>query len=190
MPNKTRCTWCLSYGEFISYHDEEWGVPVHDDRHLFEMLILEGAQAGLNWLTVLKKREGYRAAFDNFDATKIVQYDEQKIAELVQNPAIIRHKLKINSVVKNAKGFLKIQEEFGSFDQFIWQFVEGRQPIINNFSDRDSVPTKTKESDAMSKALKKRGFSFVGSTICYAYMQGVGMVNDHTKDCYRWKEVQ
>lgn len=189
MPNKTRCAWCLSYGDFISYHDEEWGVPVHDDRHLFEMLILEGAQAGLNWLTVLKKREGYRKAFDNFDAEKIVRYDEQKLAELVQNPAIIRHKLKINSVVKNARGFLKIQEEFGSFDQFIWQFVDG-QPIINNFTNRDSVPAKTAISDAMSKALKKRGFSFVGSTICYAYMQGVGMVNDHTKDCYRWSEVQ
>jgi len=189
MPNKTRCSWCLSYGEFINYHDEEWGVPVHDDRHLFEMLILEGAQAGLNWLTVLKKREGYRKAFDNFNAEKIVHYDEQKLAALVLNPAIIRHKLKINSVVKNARGFLKIQEEFGSFDQFIWQFVEG-QPIINNFTDRDSVPAKTPISDAMSKALKKRGFSFVGSTICYAYMQGVGMVNDHTKDCYRWAEVQ
>lgn len=189
MPNKTRCSWCLSYGEFINYHDEEWGVPVHDDRHLFEMLILEGAQAGLNWLTVLKKREGYRNAFDNFDAKKIVRYDEHKLAELVLNPAIIRHKLKIKSVVKNAHGFLKIQEEFGSFDQFIWQFVDGR-PITNNFIDRESVPAKTAESDAMSKALKKRGFSFVGSTICYAYMQGVGMVNDHTKDCYRWAEVQ
>lgn len=189
MPTKTRCTWCLTDELSINYHDEEWGVPVHDDHHLFEMLILEGAQAGLNWRTVLKKREGYRAAFDNFDAKKIVRYDEQKIAELIVNPAIIRHKLKINSVVKNAKGFLKIQEEFGSFDQFIWQFVEG-QPIINNFNGRDNVPATTKESDAMSKALKKRGFSFVGSTICYAYMQGIGMVNDHTVDCYRWKEVQ
>lgn len=189
MPTKTRCSWCLSYGEFINYHDEEWGVPVHDDRHLFEMLILEGAQAGLNWLTVLKKREGYRSAFDNFDAKKIVQYDDKKIAELVINPAIIRHKLKINSVIKNAKGFLKIQEESGSFDKFIWQFVNG-QPIINEFADRDSVPTKTDASDAMSKALKKRGFSFVGSTICYAYMQGVGMVNDHTTSCYRWAELK
>ncbi|MEM1120217.1 MAG: DNA-3-methyladenine glycosylase I [Bacteroidota bacterium] len=189
MADKTRCTWCLSYGDFINYHDEEWGVPLHNDRHLFEMLILEGAQAGLNWLTVLKKRAGYRAAFDNFEAEKIVRYDEQKLASLVQNPNIIRHKLKINSVVKNAKGFLKIQEEFGSFNQFIWQFVDG-QPIINNFSDRASVPARTAVSDAMSKALKKRGFSFVGSTICYAYMQGVGMVNDHTVDCYRWQEVQ
>ena len=189
MSTKTRCTWCLSYGDFINYHDEEWGVPVHDDRHLFEMLILEGAQAGLNWLTVLKKRAGYKTAFDNFDAEKIVQYDEAKLPALVQNPAIIRHKLKINSVVKNAKGFLKIQEEFGSFDQYIWQFVDGH-PIINNFKESKDVPATSKESDAMSKALKKRGFSFVGSTICYAYMQGVGMVNDHTMDCYRWSAVQ
>ncbi|MEM6318619.1 MAG: DNA-3-methyladenine glycosylase I [Bacteroidota bacterium] len=189
MSNKIRCTWCLSYGEFINYHDEEWGVPVHDDRHLFEMLILEGAQAGLNWLTVLKKREGYRTAFDNFDAQKIIQYDDQKIAELTQNPAIIRHKLKIQSVIKNARGFLKIQEEHGSFDQFIWQFVDG-QPVINNFRTNEDVPATSKASDQMSKVLKKRGFSFVGSTICYAYMQGVGMVNDHTTDCYRWREVQ
>jgi DNA-3-methyladenine glycosylase I len=188
MSIQKRCSWCLSYGEFINYHDEEWGVPVHDDRHLFEMLILEGAQAGLNWLTVLKKREGYRAAFDNFEAAKIVQYDDQKWADLVTNPAIIRHKLKIQSVLKNARGFLKIQEEFGSFDQFIWQFVDG-QVIQNNFKSVKDVPTSTKESDAMSKALKKRGFSFVGTTICYAYMQGVGMVNDHTTDCYRWEAL-
>lgn len=189
MSIKTRCAWCLSYGDFMSYHDDEWGLPVHDDRHLFEMLVLEGAQAGLNWLTVLKKRAGYRAAFDNFDAKKIVQYNEEKLAELAQNPAIIRNKLKIKSAVKNAKGFIQIQEEFGSFDQFIWQFVDG-QPIINHFKSREEVPATSKESDAMSKALKKRGFSFVGSTICYAYMQSMGMVNDHTIDCYRWGEVQ
>jgi len=187
MSTKTRCTWCLSYGDFINYHDEEWGIPVHDDRHLFEMLILEGAQAGLNWLTVLKKREGYKAAFDNFDVEKIVHYNEAKLAALVQNPAIIRHKLKIKSVVKNAKGFLKIQEEFGSFDQYIWQFVDG-QPIINNFKESKDVPATSKESDAMSKDLKKRGFKFIGSTICYAFMQACGMVDDHVMDC--WKKTK
>ncbi len=189
MPEKKRCSWCVGDELYESYHDEEWGVPLYDDETLFEFLILEGAQAGLNWLTVLKKREGYKAAFDNFDAEKIINYDETKLATLVQNPAIIRHKLKINSVLKNAKGFLKIQEDFGSFDQYIWQFVDG-QPIINNFKTSKDVPATSKESDAMSKALKKRGFSFVGSTICYAYMQGIGMVNDHTMDCYRWSEVQ
>ena len=183
-----RCTWCLNYGDFISYHDQEWGVPVYDDQHLFEMLILEGAQAGLNWLTVLKKREGYRLAFDNFDAEKIVGYDDRKLTELTQDARIIRNKLKIKSVVKNAKGFLSIQEAYGSFKDYIWQFVEG-QSIINHFKTSAEVPATSPQSDAMSKALKKRGFSFVGSTICYAYMQGVGMVNDHTMDCYRWKEI-
>lgn len=186
---KKRCTWCLGSELYIDYHDKEWGVPVHDDRHLFEMLMLEGAQAGLSWITVLNKRENYRKAFDHFDAQKMARYSDKKLAKLLLNPGIIRNRLKIKSAVKNARGFLAVQEEFGSFDQYIWQFVDG-QVIQNKFKNREDVPAKTKESDAMSKDLKKRGFSFVGSTICYAYMQGVGMVNDHTTDCFRWKELR
>lgn len=189
MSTTERCPWCQNYGPFVSYHDEEWGVPVHDDRHLFEMLTLEGAQAGLNWLTVLKRRTAYRAAFDQFDVGKIARYDEQRIEELVTNPAIIRHRLKIISVVKNARAFLKIQEDFGRFDLFLWQFVDG-EPVTNHFTQPSAVPTSTRESDQLSKALKERGFSFVGTTICYAYMQGVGLVNDHLTSCFRWSEIQ
>jgi DNA-3-methyladenine glycosylase I len=185
---KKRCGWCLGQEIYLDYHDVEWGVPCHDDRHLFEMLILEGAQAGLSWITILKKREHYRAAFDQFDARKIAGYGEAKIAELLQNPGIVRNKLKVNAAVTNAKAFLEIQKEFGSFDKFIWQFVEGK-PIVNRFAALSDVPASTPESDVMSKALKKRGFKFVGSTICYAYMQAVGMVNDHTTECFRYGEV-
>lgn len=183
---KNRCRWAGSDPLYQKYHDEEWGVPVHDDRKLFEMLILEGAQAGLSWITILRKRGNYKAAFDNFDAKKIAKYDEQKIKLLLQNEGIVRNKLKINAAVINAKLFLEIQKEFGSFDKYIWQFVGGK-PIINHRISLKDVPAKTKESDAMSAALKKRGFKFVGSTICYAFMQAVGMVNDHTTDCFRYK---
>ena len=179
-----RCGWVTDDPLYIQYHDEEWGTPAHDDRHLFEMINLEGAQAGLSWITVLRKRANYRIAFDNFDANKIVTYDEAKIAELLQNPGIIRNKLKVNGVVKNARAFLQIQEEFGSFDAYIWRFVDG-QPIINRWGTLADVPAKTEEAHAMSKDLKKRGFTFVGPTICYAFMQACGMVNDHTIDCFR-----
>ena len=179
-----RCGWVSDDPLYINYHDEEWGIPVHDDRKLFEMLILEGAQAGLSWITVLRKRENYREAFDNFDAEKIITYDEAKIAELLQNPGIIRNKLKINATISNAKAYLEVQREFGSFDSYIWQFVNG-EPIINHWETLADVPAETDESKAMSKALKKRGFRFVGPTICYAFMQACGMVNDHTTDCFR-----
>lgn len=185
---KKRCEWCGTDPLYIKYHDEEWGVPVHDDQKLFEMLILEGAQAGLSWITVLKKRENYRNAFSNFDALKISRYSDKKIAKLLVNPGIIRNKLKVNSTVTNARAFLQIQKEFGSFDKYIWQFVDGK-PIINNFTNLKEIPASTEISDRMSKDLKKRGFKFIGSTICYAYMQAVGMVNDHTTNCFRYKEV-
>lgn len=182
--NKTRCSWCLSEQLYIDYHDNEWGQPVHDDQMLFEMLILEGAQAGLSWITVLRKRENYRKAFDNFDPKKIIKYKEKKIAALLQNEGIIRNKLKVNSVVTNAKIFLEIQKEFGSFDQYIWQFTN-HKTIVNRPKKLGDVPATTKESDAMSKDLKKRGFKFIGSTICYAYMQACGMVDDHVMDCWK-----
>lgn len=185
MKEKTRCTWCLGQDIYIDYHDNEWGIPVHDDRELFEMLILEGAQAGLSWITVLKKREGYRKAFSNFDAKKIARYTDKKLEKLRENPNIIRNKLKIKSTRTNAILFLEIQKEFGSFDKYIWQFVDGK-PIQNKWKTMKDVPATTSESDAMSKDLKKRGFKFVGSTICYAYMQACGMVNDHTVDCFRF----
>jgi DNA-3-methyladenine glycosylase I len=176
---KTRCAWATTADEnYIRYHDEEWGVPVHDDRLLFEFLILEGAQAGLSWRTVLNKRQNYRAAFDSFDAEKIAQYGDSKIARLMANPGIIRNKLKIHSAIQNAKAFLKVRNEFGSFDAYQWRFVDGR-PIINHLKSIKEIPAKTKISDAMSKDLLSRGFKFVGSTICYAHMQAVGMVNDH-----------
>jgi DNA-3-methyladenine glycosylase I len=168
----------------IRYHDEEWGVPVHDDGRLFEFLILEGAQAGLSWETILNKRENYRAAFDGFDPRRVARYDRRKVAQLLKNPGIVRNRLKIASAVRNAQALLRVQEEFGSFDGYIWQFVQGR-PRVNLWKARDRVPACTIESDAMSKALKKRGFNFVGSTICYAFMQAVGMVNDHTLGCFR-----
>jgi DNA-3-methyladenine glycosylase I len=172
----------------IRYHDEEWGVPVHDDGRLFEFLILEGAQAGLSWETILNKRENYRAAFDGFDVQRVACYDRRKVAQLLKNPGIVRNKLKIASTVRNAQALLRVQEEFGSFDRYIWQFVDGR-PLVNSWKARDRVPASTAESDAMSKALKKRDFSFVGSTICYAFMQAVGMVNDHVVPCFRHNEV-
>jgi len=185
---KKRCQWCLGHYIYVKYHDEEWGVPVHDDRELFEMLILEGAQAGLSWLTVLKKRENYRKAFDNFEVKKVARYTEAKKAKLLLNPGIIRNKLKVNATVVNAQLFLKVVEEFGSFDKYIWQFVGGK-PIVNKFKTMSQVPASTPESDAMAKDLKKRGFKFCGSTICYAFMQATGMVNDHTTDCWRYKKV-
>lgn len=178
-----RCAWVkLDEHIYVAYHDEEWGVPVYEDRHLFEMLCLEGAQAGLSWLTILKKRQGYRDAFDQFDAEKIIHYDEMKLAELKENPAIIRNRLKIKSVVTNANAFLAMQQKYGSFSNYIWSFVEGK-PIINHWQSITEVPITTEISDRMSKQLKKDGFKFVGSTICYSFMQAVGMVNDHTMDC-------
>ena len=188
MKEKTRCTWCHGVDIYIDYHDNEWGIPVHDDRELFEMLMLEGAQAGLSWITVLKKREGYRKAFDNFDAKKVAKYTDKKLEKLRENPNIIRNKLKIASARTNAKNFLEVQKEFGSFDKYIWQFVGGK-PIKNKFEEMTDVPATSLESEAMSKDLKKRGFKFVGSTICYAYMQACGMVNDHITSCHKWKTV-
>ena len=168
----------------IEYHDKEWGVPVHDDRMLFEFLILEGAQAGLSWETILNKRENYRRAFDHFDAAKIARYDAKKSRELMANAGIVRNRLKIASTISNAKAFLDVQKEFGSFDRYIWQFVGGR-PKVNRWRSSQRLPARTPESDAMSKDLKRRGFRFVGSTICYAFMQATGMVNDHSADCIR-----
>ncbi len=185
---KTRCDWGTTSPLYIDYHDNEWGVPLHDDRKLFEFLILEGAQAGLSWETVLKKRENYRKAFNNFDPAKISRYGDKKIEALLGNKGIIRNKLKITSAINNAKRFLEVQKEFGSFDTYIWQFVDGR-PIINRYKSIRELPATTKVSDAMSKDLKKRGFKFVGPTICYAHMQATGMVNDHVVGCYRYKEI-
>jgi DNA-3-methyladenine glycosylase I len=184
---KSRCPWSTD-DLYNRYHDEEWGVPVHDDRQLFEFLILEGAQAGLSWRTILNKRENYRQAFDHFDAEKIARYHAAKLAKLMNNPGIIRNRLKIQSTVLNARAFLKVREEFGSFDAYQWRFVDGR-PIINHRKSIRDVPAKTKISDALSKDLLKRGFKFVGSTICYAHMQAVGMVNDHLVTCFRHKEL-
>ncbi len=186
---KKRCGWGTHPDIYVTYHDEEWGVPVSDDRQLFEMLLLEGAQAGLSWLTVLQKRENYRKAFNQFDPKKIARYTDAKKVRLLQNPGIIRNRLKVNAAVVNARAFLKVVEEFGSFDAYIWSFVNGKT-IVNKFKNLGDVPASTPESDAMSKDLKKRGFKFVGSTICYAFMQATGMVNDHTTDCFRYKEVK
>jgi DNA-3-methyladenine glycosylase I len=169
----------------IRYHDAEWGVPAHDDAKLFEFLILEGAQAGLSWETILNKRENYRAAFDGFDAQRVARYDRRKIAQLLKDQGIVRNRLKVASAVRNARELLRVQEEYGSFDRYVWQFVEGR-PRVNRWKSLHQVPARTAESDAMSKALKKRGFNFVGSTICYAFMQAVGMVNDHVVQCFRY----
>lgn len=184
---RTRCDWAKN-DLSIQYHDREWGVPAHDDKRLFEFLILEGAQAGLSWDTILRKRENYRAAFDNFDAEKIARYDAKKVAELLQNEGIIRNRLKIASTIQNAQSYLKIKDEFGSFDAYIWQFVGGK-PIVNAWKTMSEVPAKTAVSDAMSKDLKKRGFNFVGSTIMYAFMQACGLVNDHLVSCFRYEEV-
>jgi len=185
----TRCPWALASQQYTDYHDNEWGVPVHDDRKLFEMLILEGVQAGLSWSLILKKRAGYIQAFDGFDASKIARYDNRKVQELLANPEIVRNRLKIQATLQNARAFLQVQSEAGSLDVFLWQFVDG-QPMQNAWKSLQEVPAKTRESDAMSKELKRRGFTFVGSTICYAFMQAVGMVNDHIVECFRWQEVQ
>ena len=182
---KIRCAWCNSEEIYQKYHDEEWGVPCHDEQKLFEMLCLEGAQAGLSWITVLKKRENYRKAFDNFDAQKMAKYDETKRAELLQNAGIIRNKLKVNGFIENAKAYLKVKEEFGNFEKYIWQFVH-YQPIINSPKTLKDITATSEISDIMSKDLKKRGFKFIGSTICYAYMQACGMVNYHTVDCFKY----
>jgi len=181
--SKKRCGWCTTDPVYIEYYDNEWGRPVHDDRLLFEFLVLEGAQAGLSWLTVLKKRDNYRKAFDNFDAAKIARYDDKKVKKLLNNEGIIRNRLKIASAIANAKAFLAVSREFGTFDKYIWKFVDGK-PLKNSFPHHKKLPAKTPRSDAMSRDLKKRGFNFVGSTICYAFMQAVGMVNDHTTDCF------
>jgi DNA-3-methyladenine glycosylase I len=186
-PDPVRCPWA-STELSIRYHDEEWGVPAHDDRTLFEFLILEGAQAGLSWNTILNKRENYRKALDGFDPQRIARYDRRKVQRLLHDPGIVRNKLKIASAVENAKAFLRIQEEFGSFDRYIWQFVGGK-PRINARRSLKQIPARTPESDAMSKDLKKRGFKFVGSTICYAFMQAVGMVNDHVVECFRYQKL-
>ena len=186
---KKRCEWAGSDPLYIEYHDNEWGVPLHDDRKIFEMLVLEGAQAGLNWLTVLRKRENYRKAFDNFDPTKVAKYDSEKFQKLLANEGIIRNKLKIYSAIQNARAFLEVQKEFGSFDAYIWQFVGGK-PIHNSWKSLSELPSQTAESEAMSKDLKRRGFRFVGPTICYAHMQATGMVNDHIVSCFRYKEVE
>jgi DNA-3-methyladenine glycosylase I len=178
-----RCEWARSE-LMIRYHDEEWGVPAHGDGTLFEFLILEGAQAGLSWETILNKRENYRAAFDGFDAGRVAGYDKRKIAQLLKNEGIVRNRLKIASAVRNAQAMLRVQDEFGSFDRYVWQFVDGR-PRVNSWKSSRQVPARTAESDALSKALKKRGFNFVGSTICYAFIQAVGMVDDHLVSCFR-----
>jgi DNA-3-methyladenine glycosylase I len=185
---KQRCHWAKSQ-LMIEYHDKEWGVPVHDDRRLFEFLILEGAQAGLSWETILNKRENYRRAFDRFDPQKIARYDARKVRELLANPGIVRNRLKIRAAISNAQAFLAVKKEFGSFDRYIWEFIGGR-PKKNNWRASQRVPPSTPESDAMSKDLKRRGFRFVGSTICYAFMQAVGMVNDHARDCLRRNQIR
>ena len=187
--DRARCEWAGDEPQMQAYHDEEWGVPIYDDRLLFEFIILEGAQAGLSWRTILNKRENYRAAFDNFDAQKIIGYDEDKIAALLADPGIVRNRLKVRATVKNAQEFLAVQKEFGSFANYIWSFV-GDKPIQNHWQSLAEMPASTMQSDALSKDMKKRGFSFVGSTICYAFMQATGLVNDHTVDCFRYAEVQ
>ena len=187
MPQKPRCTW-ISNDLMQTYHDEEWGVPVHDERLHFEHLVLDGAQAGLSWATILNKRENYRKAFADFDPVKVARFSQKKVEKLLQNPGIVRNRLKVNSAVKNAQAFLKVQEEFDSFDAYIWQFTDGGT-IVNSWESLEELPAKTAESDAMSKDLKRRGFSFVGSTICYAYMQASGMVLDHVVGCFRYREL-
>ena len=184
-----KCVWALSSALEEKYHDLEWGVPVHDDRLLFEFLILEGAQAGLSWSTILNKRDGYRKAFDNFDAQKISQYNDKKVQQLLNNPEIIRNRLKVNASISNAKAFLTIRQEYGSFDSYIWQFVDGKS-IQNQWQEHDQIPVTTVESEEMSKSLKQNSFKFVGATICYAYMQAIGMVNDHTDDCFRHQQIK
>jgi DNA-3-methyladenine glycosylase I len=184
-----RCAWTTNASpSMLDYHDREWGVPLHDDRALFEFLILEGAQAGLSWDTILKKRQNYRRAFDDFDATRIARYGEEDVQRLLADPGIVRNRLKIHAAIVNAQKVLDVQQEFGSFDSYVWEFVGGR-PIKNEFRSLAEIPAKTAQSDAMSKDLQRRGFKFVGSTICYAFMQAVGLVSDHTVDCFRYNEV-
>jgi len=183
-----RCAWETEDPIYLDYHDKEWGVPVHDDQKLFKFLVLDSMQAGLNWLIILRKRENFRRAFDNFNPEKIAKYDEKKIKELLLDKGIIRNRRKIEAAIQNARAFLAVQKEFGSFDAYIWQFVKGK-PKKNSWRTLQEIPAKTKESDAMSKDLIKRGFKFVGSTICYAFMQAAGMVNDHTIDCFRYAEI-
>lgn len=189
MKEKTRCDWCKGSEIELEYHDKEWGVPLHDDQRLFEFLILEGAQAGLSWATILNKRDHYRKVFDQFDPLLVAEYSERKIQQLLTDPGIVRNRLKVTSAVSNARLFLDVQAEYGSFDHYIWQFTDGRV-IQNNWRSHNEIPASTAESDAMSKDLKQRGFRFVGTTICYAYMQATGMVNDHTVDCYRHEEIK
>jgi DNA-3-methyladenine glycosylase I len=185
---KIRCAWCLKFEQYIEYHDTEWGVPVHDDRKHFEFLILEGAQAGLSWSTILKKREGYRKAFADFDPEKVARFTEKKLEKILLDTGIVRNRLKVFSAVNNAKRFLEIQKEFGSFDAYIWQFVNNK-PIVNKWKTLKQVPATTNESDALSKDLIKRGFKFVGSTVMYAHMQACGLVNDHLVDCWRYDKI-
>jgi DNA-3-methyladenine glycosylase I len=185
---KSRCQWCGSDSVYVAYHDDEWGVPVHDDQRLFEMLVLEGAQAGLSWLTILKKRDSYRKAFHAFDYEQIAAYTQRDMKRLLANSGIVRNRLKIESVIKNARGALDIREEFGTLDSFLWRYVDG-VPKQNAWKSMAKLPAQTEESNAMSKDLKRRGFNFVGSTICYSFMQAVGMVNDHTTDCFRYREI-
>jgi DNA-3-methyladenine glycosylase I len=184
-----RCAWVPDDDLYIKYHDEEWGVPLYDDKKLFEFLILEGAQAGLSWSTILKKRENYRQAFDHFDAAKIAGYNQEKIKALLNDPGIVRNRLKIESTIRNANAYMEVQKSQGSFSNYIWSFVDGK-PLMNHFKELKDLPAKTEISDKMSKDLKKRGFNFVGSTICYAFMQAVGMVNDHTPECFRYKQLR
>jgi DNA-3-methyladenine glycosylase I len=188
MKEKKRCEWCLGFEQYIAYHDTEWGVPVHDDRVHFEFLILEGAQAGLSWSTILKKREGYRKAFADFDPAKVARFTEAKLEKLLLDPGIVRNRLKVYAAVNNAKRFLEVQKEFGSFDTYIWGFVNNK-PIVNNWKTLKEIAPTTKESDALSKDLIKRGFKFVGSTVIYAHMQACGLVNYHLVDCFRYKQV-
>ena len=185
---KTRCRWCNDDPVYVSYHDEEWGVPIHDDRLLFEFLILEGAQAGLSWLTILKKRENYRKAFDHFDVKRVARYGQADMDRLLHDAGIVRNRLKIEAAIKNARGVLAIQKEFGTFDAYVWGYVQG-VPLQNCWKQMGDIPTKTAVSDLMSRDLKKRGFNFVGTTICYSFMQAVGLVNDHSEDCFRHREL-
>lgn len=188
---KKRCGWSTAANDplYISYHDSEWGVPVHDDKKIFEFLVLEGAQAGLSWLTVLRKRESYREAFDDFNIELVSNYDSKKVSQLLRNEGIIRNKFKIKSAIQNANAVLGIRDEFGSFDKYIWNFVPNRKPLKNKWRTLSDIPARSKESDALSKDLYRRGFSFVGSTICYAHMQATGMVNDHVRSCFRYNEI-
>lgn len=188
MKEKIRCAWCLKFDDYITYHDKEWGVPVHDDHIHFEFLILEGAQAGLSWSTILKKRDGYRKAFANFDPSKVARFTPTKLEKILLDPGIVRNRLKVFSAVNNAKRFLEIQKEFGSFDRYIWTFVNGK-PMVNQRSSLSEIPATTPESDALSKDLIRRGFKFVGSTVIYAHMQACGLVNDHLTTCWRYKTV-